>query len=71
MKNFIRTAVIALLISTVCGTAAQAKECVRIIGTESGLPNIGFDPAFQPTDDNSYGIYAVYNKLVDLDPKEL
>ncbi|MGH6880569.1 ABC transporter substrate-binding protein [Hypericibacter sp.] len=71
MRYPIRTAAIALLIATACSTAALAKECVRIIGTESGLPNIGFDPAFQPTDDNAYGIYAVYNKLVDLDPKEL
>ena len=71
MRYPIRTAAMALLIATACSTAALAKECVRIIGTESGLPNIGFDPAFQPTDDNAYGIYAVYNKLVDLDPKEL
>ena len=71
MNHPIKAVATALLISTICSTATLAKECVRIIGTESGLPNIGFDPAFQPTDDDAYGIYAVFNKLVDLDPKEL
>ena len=73
MDKRLRMVAFAVLVTGFVGaaTGASAKECVRIVGTESGLPNIGFDPAFQPTDDNAYGIYAVFNKLVDLDAKEM
>jgi peptide/nickel transport system substrate-binding protein len=46
---------------------AQAPECVKVIGTEPGLPNITMDPAFVNVADDSYQQNAVYNRLVNLD----
>jgi peptide/nickel transport system substrate-binding protein len=48
-------------------TSAFAVECVKVIGTEPGLPNITMDPAFVNTSDDSYQLNAVYNRMVNLD----
>ena len=48
-------------------TGAMAVECVKVIGTEPGLPNITMDPAFVNTSDDSYQLNAVYNRMVNLD----
>ncbi|MGF7161020.1 peptide/nickel transport system substrate-binding protein [Rhodoligotrophos appendicifer] len=45
---------------------SHAAECVRVIGTESSLPNITLDPALQVTTDDSLGVAAIFNKLVKL-----
>lgn len=50
---------------TAAGAAAQ--ECVKVIGTEPGLPNITMDPAFVNVSDDSYQQNAVYNRMVNLD----
>lgn len=46
---------------------ATAQECVRIAGVESAGEKLTMDPAFMATDDDAAGMYAVYNRLVDLD----
>lgn len=48
-------------------TSALAVECVKVIGTEPGVPNITMDPAFVNTSDDSYQLNAVYNRMVSLD----
>ena len=49
------------------GSNALAVECVSVIGSEPGVPNITMDPAFVNTGDDSYQLNAVYNRLVNLD----
>lgn len=57
-----------------CGTAmlagvaaASANDCVVVVGTDSGGPNLTMDPAFLNTDDDAYHLFAVYNRLFTLD----
>ena len=61
----------ALLLGTsllgLAATGALAVECVKVIGTEPGVPNITMDPAFVNTSDDSYQLNAVYNRMVNLD----
>jgi peptide/nickel transport system substrate-binding protein len=61
-----------LAVSTLATVApAVAAQCIRVIGTESSLPNITLDPALQVTNDDAYGISAVMNKLIDLNGTDL
>jgi peptide/nickel transport system substrate-binding protein len=46
---------------------ASAQECVKVIGTEPGVPNLTMDPAFVNLADDSYQLNAVYNRMVNLD----
>lgn len=40
--------------SSLYGTgAANAVECVKVVGTEPGVPNLTMDPAFQNINDDS------------------
>jgi peptide/nickel transport system substrate-binding protein len=48
---------------------ALADDCVVVVGTDSGGPNITMDPAFINTDDDAYHQYAVYNRLISVDKK--
>lgn len=45
---------------------AWANDCVVVVGTDSGGPNLTMDPAFLNTDDDAYHLYAVYNRLVGI-----
>lgn len=68
--NATKTLRAALLGATLAGLlpgAALAVECVKVIGTEPGVPNITMDPAFVNTSDDSYQQNAVYNRMVNLD----
>ena len=61
---------VLLLGSSIIGltaAGASAQECVKVIGTEPGLPNITMDPAFVNVSDDSYQQNAVYNRMVNLD----
>ena len=46
---------------------ALANDCVVVVGTDSGGPNLTMDPAFLNTDDDAYHLFAVYNRLLTLD----
>src|SRR6516165_2946088 len=49
------------------GSAHAADNCVVVVGTDSGGPNITMDPAFNNTDDDAYHQFAVYNRLMTFD----
>lgn len=55
-------AALALLVS-----AAQADECIKVIGTESAGAAVTMDPAFAALNDDAYQQNLVYNKLVQVD----
>ena len=49
--------------------AVRAADCIKMIGSENGVPNLTMDPAFMNNDDDSYQMFAVYNRFLDLDSK--
>ena len=66
MRHTIGTALVGA--SMLCLVSpVTAQECVKVIGTEPGVPNLTMDPAFVNTSDDSYQLNAVYNRLVNLD----
>jgi peptide/nickel transport system substrate-binding protein len=62
---------LALLVAaaTLLGSAAGNAEdkCVRVIGNESSGEKVSMDPAFQPSTDDAYHLFAVYNRFLDVD----
>jgi peptide/nickel transport system substrate-binding protein len=48
-------------------SAYADDNCVVVVGTDSGGPNLTMDPAFINTDDDAYHQYAVYNRLIRVD----
>lgn len=63
----IRSLLVGAGLSVLGAGGAAAVECVKVVGTEPGLPNITMDPAFVNTSDDSYQLNAVYNRMVNLD----
>lgn len=62
-----RTLLLGASLAGLMGSPALAVDCVKVIGTEPGLPNITMDPAFVNVSDDSYQQNAVYNRMVNLD----
>ncbi|WP_170984182.1 ABC transporter substrate-binding protein [Rhodoligotrophos defluvii] len=63
----IRALLLGAVIFGLGPVAAGAQDCVKVIGTEPGVPNLTMDPAFVNLADDSYQQNAVYNRLVNLD----
>ena len=57
---------VAAAMLSLAGQARAADDCVVVVGTDSGGPNLTMDPAFLNTDDDAYHLYAVYNRLVGI-----
>jgi peptide/nickel transport system substrate-binding protein len=66
-RNALNALLLGVSIFGLAENRAMAVECVKVVGTEPGLPNITMDPAFVNTSDDSYQLNAVYNRLVSLD----
>ena len=47
--------------------AAAGDECVKILGYESSGEKQSMDPADMHSGDDAYHVFAVYNRLVDVD----
>jgi len=47
--------------------AAPGDDCIKILGYESSAEKQSMDPASLFSSDDAYHIFAVYNRLVDLD----
>ena len=62
-------AVIALAMSgtTSAALAAAGDECVKVLGYEWSGEKQSMDPADMESGDDAYHIFAVYNRLVDVD----
>jgi peptide/nickel transport system substrate-binding protein len=67
MKDTVGALLLSASIVGLGATGALAVECVKVIGTEPGVPNLTMDPAFVNTSDDSYQLNAVYNRMVSLD----
>lgn len=63
----LKTLLLGTGIAALAASTAWAAECVKVVGTEPGLPNITMDPAFVNVSDDSYQQNAVYNRMVNLD----
>src|SRR3954469_2497552 len=46
---------------------AADEECVRVVGDEQSGEKMSMDPAFQPTNDDAYHLFGVYNRFLDVD----
>ena len=62
-------AIVALAVSwtTTSAMAAAGDECVKILGYEWSGEKQSMDPADMESGDDAYHIFAVYNRLVDVD----
>src|SRR5215207_4001701 len=72
MMTFRRTvsaAALAAAASAVSGGAhaAAGDECVKVLGYEWSGEKQSMDPADMHSGDDAYHIFAVYNRLVDID----
>jgi peptide/nickel transport system substrate-binding protein len=47
--------------------AFAAENCVRVIGDEQSGEKMSMDPAFQPTNDDAYHLFGVYNRFLNVD----
>src|SRR5260221_3814644 len=69
MRNSIRRGIFMLgaLALTAGMGRALANDCVVVVDTASGGPDLTMDPALLNTDDDAYHLFAVYNRLLTLD----
>lgn len=49
------------------GTATAAENCARVLGYEWSGEKQSMDPADMHSGDDAYHIFAVYNRLLDVD----
>jgi len=47
--------------------AASDNKCVRVVSEQSSGEKASMDPAIQPTNDDAYHLFAVYNRFLDTD----
>jgi peptide/nickel transport system substrate-binding protein len=59
--------VTAASLAAVTPVGAQDQECVRVLGYEWSGEKQSMDPASMHSGDDAYHIFAVYNRLVDVD----
>src|SRR5262245_36167181 len=59
----------ALLLAALPGRAGQTTDdkCVKVLGYESSGEKESMDPSSMYSEDDAYQIFAVYNRLLDLD----
>jgi len=59
----------ALVLSALPGQAGQTMDdkCVKVLGYESSGEKESMDPSSMYSEDDAYQIFAVYNRLLDLD----
>lgn len=57
----------AALAAATAGTASARQDCVRVLGYEWSGEKQSMDPASMYSGDDAYHIFAVYNRLVDVD----
>jgi peptide/nickel transport system substrate-binding protein len=48
-------------------SAAAEDKCVRVVSEQSSGEKASMDPALQPTNDDAYHLFAVYNRFLDTD----
>jgi ABC-type transport system substrate-binding protein len=61
------TLVLAMLGAATATQAFAADDCVRVIGDEQSGEKMSMDPAFQPTNDDAYHLFGVYNRFLNVD----
>ena len=59
--------VTAASLAAVTPVGAQDQECVRVLGYEWSGEKQSMDPASMHSGDDAYHIFAVYNRLVDVE----
>lgn len=70
MRHELRRAALSVFLLASVSTAALASEnCVRVIGDEQSGEKASMDPALQPTNDDAYHLFGVYNRFLDVDDK--
>lgn len=57
----------SLILSPAIASAAAGDECVKVLGYEWSGEKQSMDPADMHSGDDAYHIFAVYNRLVDVD----
>jgi peptide/nickel transport system substrate-binding protein len=65
--SIVAVAVLAVAGDAARATAAPDDNCVKILGYESSGEKQSMDPANLYSSDDAYHIFAIYNRLVDLD----
>jgi peptide/nickel transport system substrate-binding protein len=61
-------ALVLMTLGAVTTTPAfSAENCVRVVGDEQSGEKMSMDPAFQPTNDDAYHLFGIYNRFLNVD----
>jgi peptide/nickel transport system substrate-binding protein len=63
------TAVALVLAAMPSDAKAEYEECVNVVGNESSGEKLTLDPSVQTSSDDAILVFAIFNRLVDLDGK--